>query len=574
MIAWLTDTLIATGALIALVLVLRRPAARHFGPQISYALWALPLLRFALPPLVLPASLAPRAAAMPAAALVADASAGMPAGIVALPAYELSFWDRWGGVLVGTAISVWLAGALTFLAWRAWTYVRMRAWLLEGARPMGEAGKVRLVESPAVSAPVAFGVSDKVVALPVGFMASENRAARDLAIEHELAHHRGRDLLANILAQPILALHWFNPLAWLGWRAMRRDQEAACDARVIAARGPWERAAYGQVIASFAAGQRLALAAPMACPVLGEKSIIHRLRSLGRDEVSPRRRLAGRLLVGAAALALPFTASVSYAAADTEGAPPATAEPPRPEIRTDGAIVIVDVRGGADPNDPKLHTRVIERDGRRIILKTEVPVSDEEAAARIARAPLPPVVRTDPMVEPDVARIDRDRADADRRWANYTQALARQGEQSAKAGEAWAKWAEQFGQSWAAWGEKVGKAASAAAPAAPAPPHAPAAPRAPVPPAAPAYAYSYSYDCDGDGNLVKIQAVPGAGETALHAGRCAKLADVNASARRALLQARGKIANDPRMDPDTRDKVLDALDDEIDDLADADDPEG
>ena len=37
---------------------------------------------------------------------------------------------------------------------------------------------------------------------------------RELAIAHELAHHRGRDLLANMLAQAVLALHWFNPLAW------------------------------------------------------------------------------------------------------------------------------------------------------------------------------------------------------------------------------------------------------------------------------------------------------------------------------------------------------------------------
>ncbi|HOB15298.1 MAG TPA: M56 family metallopeptidase, partial [Novosphingobium sp.] len=53
---WLVDTLIATGALIALVLVLRRPVARWFGPGMAYALWALPLLRLVLPPLMLPAA--------------------------------------------------------------------------------------------------------------------------------------------------------------------------------------------------------------------------------------------------------------------------------------------------------------------------------------------------------------------------------------------------------------------------------------------------------------------------------------------------------------------------------------
>ena len=58
---FLTETLVWTGALIALVLVLRRPVARAFGPGMSYALWLLPLLRFALPPIPLPAAFAPAA---------------------------------------------------------------------------------------------------------------------------------------------------------------------------------------------------------------------------------------------------------------------------------------------------------------------------------------------------------------------------------------------------------------------------------------------------------------------------------------------------------------------------------
>src|SRR5690606_6307672 len=165
---------------------------------------------------------------------------------------------------------------------------------------------------------------DKVVALPPGFMAQRDRAARDLALAHELAHHRGGDLLANFAAQPLFALHWFNPLAYAGWQAMRRDQEAACDARVVERSDRETRAAYGQVIASFAAGPRVALAAPMACPVLGDKSIIHRLRSLTMSEITPRRRMAGRALLAAGLLALPLTASISYA--ETMDLP----EPPEP----------------------------------------------------------------------------------------------------------------------------------------------------------------------------------------------------------------------------------------------------
>ena len=55
MTSWLTDTLLYTGVLIAVVLILRRPFSRWFGPQFAYALWALPALRLLLPPVELPA---------------------------------------------------------------------------------------------------------------------------------------------------------------------------------------------------------------------------------------------------------------------------------------------------------------------------------------------------------------------------------------------------------------------------------------------------------------------------------------------------------------------------------------
>jgi beta-lactamase regulating signal transducer with metallopeptidase domain len=338
------------------VLLVRRPAARWLGPQFAYTLWALPFLRLLMPPIVLPASFAPRpepvqAVAAPLAewtevAATAAATpptdgvaAGAPLAATTVPA-SAPAWN-WGE-LAGVALSVWLGVALAFLVWRIVTYRRMRRELLAQARPVGETGKVRLVETPVVAAPVAFGVLDKVIALPPRFMAQRDRLARDLAIEHELAHHRGHDLLANFAAQALLALHWFNPLAWLGWRAMRRDQEAACDARVLAGRDRAERACYAALIAGAAAGRRAlgsrsalafngALAAPMAGPLFGEKSIIHRLRSLPMSDVTRRRRWLGHGLIAASAIALPLTASFSYAAGAQVPEPPAPPAPPASE---------------------------------------------------------------------------------------------------------------------------------------------------------------------------------------------------------------------------------------------------
>lgn len=342
MSGWLVDTLIYTGLLIALVLVLRRPVGRTFGPQLAYGLWALPFLRLLLPPIVLPASFRPEVEAAPLTAPLGDGMQWVdyapPVEVVTLPDPVVSVapsapvavvweWPTLGEV----ALSIWLGGALAFLAWRIVTYRKMRREVLADARPVGEIGRIRLVETPAIAAPVAFGVLDKVIALPPLFMAQPDLPARDLAIEHELSHHRANDLLANFAAQVLLAMHWFNPLAWLGWRAMRRDQEAACDARVLVGRGREERMLYAALIADIAAGPRLALAAPMACPVLGERSIVHRLRSLSMGDISERRRWFGRGLIATSALALPLTASFSYAAGAQEPdvpLPPAPLEAP------------------------------------------------------------------------------------------------------------------------------------------------------------------------------------------------------------------------------------------------------
>jgi len=335
---WLMDTLLWTAALIAVVLVLRRPVAKWFGPHAAYALWALPVARLLLPPIELPAWLntAPAENSLsdvvtftiiestaPIATLGPDTAAPLEAAQIApLPMLEIG-------------IAAWLIGAATFLFLRFRAYFQLRHDLLDEAREVGRDGRIRLLESPNTNAPLAFGVIDPVIALPVGFMAQHDRLGRDLAIAHEISHHRAHDLLINVLVQPLFALHWFNPLAHYGWLALRRDQEAACDARVVEAKPADERAAYASLIASTAVGPTATLAAPMACPVLGDKSIVHRLRSLKMTDISRRRRFAGYGLLGAAALALPLTASITYAeapAVDVPVAPIAPAAPAAPGV--------------------------------------------------------------------------------------------------------------------------------------------------------------------------------------------------------------------------------------------------
>jgi len=326
------ETLLWTGALIALVLILRRPVTRHFGPGAAYALWLLPFARLLLPPLVLPAWLAPAPASEPLPVATYQPMAEVGAEpLMVRPLMQATISIDWTAI----AFAVWLAGACAFIAVRFARYFAMRRELLAQGVEVGRCGNVRLVETPMAGSPIAFGVIDKVVALPEGFLDHTEPTQRDLALEHELAHHRARDLLANFAIQPLFAIHWFNPLCWVGWRAMRCDQEAACDARVVSDCDRELRGTYAAVIAAFATGAntsaRGALAAPMACPVLGDKSIIHRLRSLTMSDISPRRRIAARALMIGALVALPATASISQAEAIAPAAAPNPPAPPSPQ---------------------------------------------------------------------------------------------------------------------------------------------------------------------------------------------------------------------------------------------------
>ncbi|WP_301749302.1 M56 family metallopeptidase [uncultured Erythrobacter sp.] len=427
MTGMLLHTLAWTGVLIALVLMLRRPVTKHFGPEAAYALWAVPAARLILPPLTLPAWMAPKVAEpaptppaeliidapLPADPMIWEAAVPAPPGAVPAPltvpmeaAPQAAGFDLFATLadlpIIEGLLLLWLAGAGVTLWRRFGAYFALRDILLAEGREVGRAkgllGKVRLIETPATTAPLAMGVFDPVIALPPGFMALHDRPARDLALAHELAHHRGGDLLVNVLIQPLFALHWFNPLGRYGWLALRRDQEAACDARVMARRSAQERAAYAALIARFAAlpgaTHNAALTAPMACPVLGEKSIIHRLRSLAMSDLSPRRRLAGRALLGAGLLALPLTASISYAATEAvleapeapeplaPPAPPEAPEPPMPPEAPEPPAVIM--MGGDSASETEVTEHVWrDEDGKERRMKMVFRGGpDREALAR------------------------------------------------------------------------------------------------------------------------------------------------------------------------------------------------
>lgn len=305
MTGWATETLLATTALMIVILIVRRPVARLFGAHAAYALWLAPLLRLIAPPL-------PVTVPVPDMLVVTGigAAGSAPASPDLLPALPFA--------------GLWLFGSAIFLLWQLIRYRGFLRLALGDARPIlvETVDDAAVLRTSAVTGPCATGILIRRIFVPADFATNFSDQERDLAIAHEALHHRRHDLWASAAALLMLALHWFNPIAYMAHRAFRRDLEAACDATLLARRAPDEREAYARTILRC-------VAQPMphpSCALTNVDELKGRLEMLNLHHGRGRRfaglSLALGLAGGGLALAYPATA---------QEAPKATQE--RVEIR-------------------------------------------------------------------------------------------------------------------------------------------------------------------------------------------------------------------------------------------------
>ncbi|MDB5693525.1 MAG: hypothetical protein JWO81_2588 [Alphaproteobacteria bacterium] len=278
MTSWLLQTLVAISLLILLVLALRQPVARLFGAGWAYSLWLIPALRLVLPALPWPVRDLPYSVAVliPATSEV----------IAPLPA------SAGPGQWVPFLLATWAGGAVIFviLQWLGYrAFLRRLNGSARPARPPRYGGIATFV-SRMVEGPLALGLFEPRIVLPADFSRRYSPGERRLAMEHELTHHRHRDIWWNMAAIAVLAANWFNPLAWFAYRAFRADQELACDAAVAARATIEERCDYARALVKSAGGPGVIA----ACPINGAGALKRRLRML-RGHRASRTRSAGGL---------------------------------------------------------------------------------------------------------------------------------------------------------------------------------------------------------------------------------------------------------------------------------------
>lgn len=154
------------------------------------------------------------------------------------------WWPAW----------LWLTGIGALLGqrglWRsafAWWWrgrqapasAEIEAHVAEVARRLGVRRRIRVVVSPALVCPIAFGVLRPTVGLPANFATAHGTREREAMLAHEVAHLSARDPLWLGLADFVIALLWWHPLVWWARRQLRAACETAADeASVLVEDGP------------------------------------------------------------------------------------------------------------------------------------------------------------------------------------------------------------------------------------------------------------------------------------------------------------------------------------------------
>lgn len=93
---------------------------------------------------------------------------------------------------------------------------------------------IRLIRNDRVMVPMTWGFRQPVILLP-GASSDWSIDQCSAALFHELAHIERGDFLTRLLARVSCSLYWFNPLAWIVFQRLKKEQEKACDELVLRA---------------------------------------------------------------------------------------------------------------------------------------------------------------------------------------------------------------------------------------------------------------------------------------------------------------------------------------------------
>ena len=171
-------------------------------------------------------------------------------------------------ILIPVASIVWLTGIAVMLIYTVISYILLRRKVATAVLLQN-----RIYQSENVPSPFVLGILKPKIYLPfqLGGQSLEH------VIAHEMSHIRRKDHWWKPIGFLLLALHWFNPLMWVGYILLCRDIELACDEKVIKELDNENRASYTEALVACSIHRRSIAACPLA---FGEVGVKERVKSV------------------------------------------------------------------------------------------------------------------------------------------------------------------------------------------------------------------------------------------------------------------------------------------------------
>ena len=156
---------------------------------------------------------------------------------------------------------LWLAGAIAYFAFRMGAYtlftVRMKRELRSAdgrvlriyetlCTQLNIKRVPRLYVSRVPVSPMLYGYISPRIVIPDLEFADEEKICQMLI--HELIHHRRGDIYVKLLCTAAIAVHWFNPAAYVATARCVSAMELACDEAVVRTMNESSRARYGETL--------------------------------------------------------------------------------------------------------------------------------------------------------------------------------------------------------------------------------------------------------------------------------------------------------------------------------------
>lgn len=237
--SWLYETLLATSILVVIILLIRKPVARYFGPAAAYLLWIAPVLRLVLPEFsVLPAVEQGLAAEYETFSASGVSQTTPLTSLAAGPAVSLSaiFLLIW---LIGIGINLYrhLQSHWYFYQSVSRNSHTASASLIREFEIVKQkiciTNNTNIIVSNKKDGPFVIGFIRPKIIVPYNFEAIYTPVERSLALTHECNHIKRGDMAALMMAIIFKSIFWLNPLTYFAFSAFRTDQEAACDEAVL-----------------------------------------------------------------------------------------------------------------------------------------------------------------------------------------------------------------------------------------------------------------------------------------------------------------------------------------------------